>query len=136
MRLLPPVPLLARQNLKVETLGGHTLKAGTLLFIPIYAIHRHEQLWRYPDQFDLSRFQGDSAKRIPRTAYMPFGAGPRVCVGASFATMEMVAGLATLLQSVRFSAVSGARHEPVQRITLRPKGGLPLRVFPNSPVQA
>jgi cytochrome P450 len=133
MRLLPPVPLLARQNLKAETLGGHALRAGTLLFIPVYAIHRHERLWRDPDQFDLSRFQGESAKRIPRTAYMPFGAGPRVCVGASFAMMEMVAGLATLLQSLRFSTVSGARHEPVHRITLRPKGGLPLRMFPASP---
>jgi cytochrome P450 len=132
MRLLPPVPLLARQNLKKETFSGHTLKAGTLLFIPVYAIHRHERLWRDPDQFDPSRFQGDSAKRIARTAYMPFGAGPRVCVGASFAMLEMVAGLATLLQRVRFSPVGGVRHEPVQRITLRPKGGLPLRVFPNA----
>ena len=133
MRLLPPVPLLARRNLKAESFGGHGLKAGTLLFIPVYAIHRHERLWSHPDQFDPSRFQGDSARKIARTAYMPFGAGPRVCVGASFAMMEMVAGLATLLQSLRFATVNGARHEPIQRITLRPKGGLPLRVFPISP---
>jgi cytochrome P450 len=135
MRLLPPVPLLARQNLKPETLGGHALKAGTLLFIPVYAIHRHERLWPNPDRFDPSRFQGDNAKKIPRTAYMPFGAGPRVCVGASFAMMEMVAGLATLLQRLRFSAVGGAPHEPIQRITLRPKGGLPLRVVPSAPAR-
>jgi cytochrome P450 len=133
MRLLPPVPLLSRRTVKAEELGEHALKAGTLLFIPVYAIHRHERLWRDPDHFDLSRFQGERAKQIPRTAFMPFGAAPRVCVGATFAMMEMVAGLATLLQSVRFSPVDGARYEPVQRITLRPKGGLPLHVTPTAP---
>jgi len=133
MRLFPPVPLMARRTVKPETLGGHSLKPGTLLFIPIYAIHRHERLWRDPDTFDLTRFQGDKAGRILRTAYMPFGAGPRVCVGATFAMMEMVAGLATLLQNVRFAPVEGARYEPIQRITLKPKGGLQLRVLPNSP---
>jgi cytochrome P450 len=133
MRVLPPVPLMARRTVKPERLGGHDLKPGTVLFIPIYAIHRNERLWRDPDRFDLERFRGDAAKRIPRTAYMPFGAGPRVCVGASFAMMEMVAGLATMLQRCRFTALDGARHELVHRITLRPKGGLRLHVHPRTP---
>lgn len=132
MRLLPPVPLMGRRAAHADTLGGHALKAGTLLFIPIYAIHRHERLWPDPDRFDLSRFQGDARKAIPRTAYMPFGAGPRVCVGATFAMMEMVAGLATLLQSCRFATVAGAACEPIHRVTLRPKGGLPLHVTPRA----
>ncbi len=132
MRVLPPVPLMARRTVKPERLGGHDLKAGTVLFIPIYAIHRNERLWRDPDKFDLTRFLGDAAKRIPRTAYMPFGAGPRVCVGASFAMMEMVAGLATLLQRCRFAARDGDRHQLVHRVTLRPKGGLTLEVSPRT----
>jgi cytochrome P450 len=130
MRLLPPVPLLSRLATKPERLGGHDLAAGTLLFIPVYAIHRHERLWREPDRFDLTRFLGENARHIPRTAYMPFGAGPRICVGGAFAMMEMVAGLTTLLQRLCFAAVEGARYEPVQRVTLRPKGGLPLKITP------
>jgi cytochrome P450 len=130
MRLFPPAPLLARRTTRPETLAGHTLKPGTVVFIPIYAIHRHQSLWPDPDRFDHTRFLGDNARTIPRTAHMPFGAGPRVCVGATFAMMEMVAALATLLQHVRFSTVEGTRCEPVHRITLRPKGGMMLKVTP------
>lgn len=130
MRLFPPLPLLTRRTTRPETLAGRTLKPGTIVFIPVYAIHRHQRLWPDPDRFDHTRFLGDAAKGIPRTAYMPFGAGPRVCAGGAFAMMEMVAALATLLRDVRFSAVEGARPEPVQRITLRPKGGMPLKLAP------
>jgi cytochrome P450 len=96
--------------------------------IPIYAIHRHRGLWPDPDRFDHTRFLGDGARKIPRTAHMPFGAGPRACVGATFAMMEMVAALATLLQHVRFSTVEATRCEPIHRITLRPKGGMVLKI--------
>ena len=128
MRLFPPVPLLARRTTQPEQLGGLTLKAGTLLFIPVYAIHRHTGLWNEPDRFDLTRFMGEGAKAVGRTAYLPFGAGPRICVGATFAMMEMVAGLATLLQNVSVSLAGGADCQPIQRITLRPKHGMPLRI--------
>ncbi len=128
MRLFPPLPLLTRRTTRPETLAGRTLKPGTIVFIPIYAIHRHRRLWPDPDRFDHTRFLGDNAKQIPRTAYMPFGAGPRVCAGATFAMMEMVAALATLLQHVRFSTIESTRCEPVHRITLRPKGGLVLKL--------
>ncbi len=127
MRLFPPAPLLTRRTTRPETLAGRPLKPGTIVFIPIYAIHRHQRLWPDPDRFDHTRFLGDTAKRIPRTAYMPFGAGPRVCVGATFAMMEMVAALATLLQHVRFATVERTRCEPIHRITLRPKGGMVLK---------
>jgi cytochrome P450 len=127
LRLFPPAPLLTRRTTRPETLAGRPLKPGTIVFIPIYAIHRHQRLWPDPDRFDHTRFLGDTAKRIPRTAYMPFGAGPRVCVGATFAMMEMVAALATLLQHVRFATVERTRCEPIHRITLRPKGGMVLK---------
>jgi cytochrome P450 len=130
MRLFPPAPLLARRTARNENLGGLEFREGTTLFIPVYAIHRHSRLWSSPDQFDLRRFLGENAKRLPRTAYMPFGAGPRVCVGGTFAMMEMIGGLATLIRGLQFSMTSTTRCEPVQRITLRPKDGLQLAVQP------
>ena len=128
MRLFPPVPLFSRCTTKAETLGGHRLKAGTMLFIPVYAIHRHERLWRDPDQFDISRFMEGRDKLIARTAYLPFGAGPRICIGATLAMMEMTIGLATLLQSVRFKSVEGFVPDPISRVTLRPRHGLTVQL--------
>lgn len=124
MRLFPPVPILSRRTLKVETFGGRRFAPGSMIFMPIYALHRHERLWRDPEQFDLTRFLDGREKLIARTAYMPFGAGPRICIGASLAMMEMTMGLATLLQHVRFKQVEGFVPAPVCRITLRPRHGL------------
>jgi cytochrome P450 len=124
LRLFPPAPLLARRTIKSEFLGGHHLRVGTTLSIPTYAIHRHERLWRDPHRFDLSRFLDGQDKLIGRTTYLPFGAGPRTCLGASFAMTELTVALATLLQSVRFRMVEGSVADPGHRMTLRPKGGL------------
>jgi cytochrome P450 len=128
MRLFPPVPLFSRCTTKAETLGGHRLKPGTMLFIPVYAVHRHERLWRNPDQFDISRFMDGRDKLISRTAYLPFGAGPRICIGATLAMMEMTIGLATLLQSVRFKSIDGFVPDPISRVTLRPRHGLAVQL--------
>lgn len=128
MRLFPPAPLIARKTTKHETFGAYSFPPGTTLFLPIYAIHRHQNLWREPDRFDIGRHLGEAAKRIPRTAYMPFGAGPRICIGGAFAMMEITTALATLLTSLRFVPAAATRCEPIQRITLRPKGGLRLTV--------
>lgn len=130
MRLFPPAPFLARQTTQAESFGGQAFPAGATLFIPSYAIHRHALLWTSPESFDLTRFLGDKAKKISRTAYMPFGAGPRICIGGTFAMMEMVAALAVLLARVRFSITDATRCEPMQRITLRPKRSLELAVAP------
>jgi cytochrome P450 len=126
LRLFPPAPLLARRTVKPETLGGHDLPVGMTLFIPIYAIHRHERLWPDPHRFDLCRFQDGRDREIARTAYLPFGAGPKICIGASLAMTEMTVALATLLQAVRFRMVEGYVADPIHRITLRPRGGLPV----------
>lgn len=128
MRLFPPVPFISRTTLHPETFGGRSYAPGSMLFIPIYAIHRHERLWQNPEQFDLTRFMDGRDKQIARTAYMPFGAGPRICIGASLAMMEMTLGLATLLQSVRFKSVDGFVPDPVCRITLRPRDGLSVQL--------
>jgi cytochrome P450 len=128
MRLFPPVPLFSRCTTKPETLGGKRLRPGTMLFIPVYATHRHERLWRDPDQFDLSRFLDGRDKLISRTAYLPFGAGPRICIGATLAMMEMTIGLATLLQSVRFKSIEGFVADPISRVTLRSRHGLSVQL--------
>jgi len=80
--------------------------------------------------FDPTRFEAAREDAIPRYHYMPFGAGPRVCIGMSFALMEATAILATLAQHVRFETAADAEPVPVARVTLIPRDGLPLRVIP------
>ena len=96
--------------------------------IPIYALGRHKLLWKDPDQFDPDRFA--DRKAIKRYAYLPFGDGPRICIGASFAVHEAVIILATLLSRFRFTPVRGRDPKPVMVITLRPEGGVWLMAEP------
>lgn len=128
MRLLPPVPLLSRRPLRLCQIGGNSIEPKMLVLIPIYAIHRHRTLWSSPDDFDPERFAGGSQTQRPRCAFMPFGAGPRICLGASFAMMEMVAGLATMLAPLRFRLHDKTPPEPMHRITLRPRKEVVLRL--------
>jgi cytochrome P450 len=130
MRLYPPAPVLIRMAKDGEELGGRRIAAGTLVVMPIYAIHRHRCLWNDPDRFDPNRFAPEHEKRYSRYQFMPFGAGPRICIGASFAMIEATAMLATLVRSARFEVPDGHEPMPISRVTLRPKGGMPLRVWP------
>jgi cytochrome P450 len=127
MRLYPPVPLMTRQAVADAVLDGHAIKAGASLVMPIYAIHRHARRWENPDVFDPGRFAPPREDQLERYQYMPFGAGPRICIGMAFAMLEATAILATLLQGVRFAPT---RHvpAPVARVTLVPRGGMPLGV--------
>jgi cytochrome P450 len=128
MRLFPPVPLMSRQAVADTRIEGLDIPAGMSILMPIYAIHRHAKRWENPDQFDPGRFARGREEAIPRYQYMPFGAGPRVCIGMSFAMMEGVAILATLLQHARFESDGGAEPVPVARVTLIPGDGLKLKV--------
>jgi len=128
MRLFPPAPGISREPRAAMQLAGMELTPQTRIHIPIYALHRHRRLWPYPDAFDPGRFAPDRVKARPRYAYIPFGGGPRVCMGASFAMLEATVVLATLLRTVRFQPVLGHKPKTVTRITLRPVGGLPLQV--------
>ena len=130
MRLFPPAPLMVRQTRGREVLGGHVFAAGSKLFIPLYALHRHEKLWDKPTEFRMNRFLDGNDTGIGRTTYMPFGAGPRVCLGGAFAMTEMKVALASMLKSVRFGLSNETACNPVHRITLRPKDGLWLTVAP------
>jgi cytochrome P450 len=128
MRLYPPAPVIARVTTQPLQLGGHLLPIGTQIVIPIFAIHRHRKLWDDPDRFDPDRFLPTAEAGRPRTQYMPFGGGPRVCIGAAFAMTEATALLATLVRAAQFRWDGRHLPEPVSRVTLRPKGGMPLRV--------
>lgn len=129
MRIYPPVPMMSRQAVSDTSLGGHAIKVGTSVVIPIYALQRHRARWHDPDLFDPTRFAPEREAKISRYQYMPFGAGPRICIGMAFAMIEATAMLATMLQSARFGTLSGHEPLPVARVTLLPKGGMPLRVW-------
>lgn len=128
MRLYAPAPVLTRLATEDSELGGVTVRKDTLVFVPIWAIHRHQALWDEPDEFRPERFAPEARGAIARTQYLPFGFGPRICIGSSFAVIEGVAMLATLLRKARFSWPDGPHPEPLARVTLWPKGGMGLRV--------
>lgn len=128
MRLYPPVPIMSRQSVADATLDGNAIRPGTSVLIPIYAIHRHARRWENADSFDPHRFAPGREAALARYQYMPFGAGPRVCIGRSFAMIEATAILATLLQGARFAMAGGREPSPVAGVTLIPAGGLRLRV--------
>jgi cytochrome P450 len=130
IRLYPPAPVMTRQVVTPTQLGSQMLPAGTLVFIPIYALHRHARLWEEPDRFDPERFMPERKAKYARTQHMPFGFGARTCIGASFAIMEALAILATLVRRTDFEWDGKHAPEPLSRVTLRPKGGMPLRVWP------
>jgi cytochrome P450 len=136
MRLFPPAPAISRFAKAAVTLGGKSSAEGfaigarSRVHIPIYALHRNTRLWQNPNAFDPDRFAPELAKTYSRYAFMPFGGGPRICIGASFAMIEATAILATLIRDLRFHPLAGHKPQPIARVTLRPKGGMPLLVAP------
>ncbi len=128
MRLYPPAGFLTRQAREADEIAGRPVRPRTTVILPIYALHRHTALWEAPDRFDPERFRPEAATSRHRYAYLPFSAGPRICLGMAFALMEAQIILATLVARFRFRPVAETRPEPRMVITLRPDGGLPLAV--------
>jgi cytochrome P450 len=128
MRLYPPVALIDRVATQDTNIGDVEVKKGDFAFNLIYIMHRHKTLWESPERFDPERFSPENAKKLHRFQYMPFGAGPRICIGMKFAYMEAVAMLATLVRDLRWLPNAAHTVEPNIRITLRPEGGMPLFV--------
>jgi cytochrome P450 len=126
LRLYPPAAFLSRTAQGADALCGREVQRGDTVILPIYALHRHHALWTDPDSFDPARFA--NPKAIPRFHYLPFGDGPRICIGANFALQEALIILATLLARFRFSAIKGRAPKPVMILTLRPEGGVWLMV--------
>ncbi|WP_199200557.1 cytochrome P450 [Alkalicaulis satelles] len=125
MRLYPPAPILARRAVADTDICGHPVRKGDVALLAFYCLHRHRTLWAHPDRFDPDRF---SPERRPRHPYqfMPFGGGPRACIGTRFAMQEAVIVLSLIASRTRITPAHG-EVEPVMQVTLRPKGGMPLR---------
>jgi cytochrome P450 len=128
MRLFPPAAMIGRQPREDTTLGPHRVLRREPIYVAIWCLHRHEKLWEEPNAFDPDRFTPEKVKARHRCAYLPFGAGPRICIGMGFATLEMTAILATLIRDFRFRTAPGHRVELDMSFTTRPKGGLPLLI--------
>jgi len=124
MRLYPPAWIIARSATGADEIGRFAIPAGSLVFISPYVVHRHPGLWSDPEGFDPQRF----ATEPPRGAYLPFGAGPRMCIGNVFASMEAELVTATLAQHLAFELLPGEPVELEASITLRPKKGVAVTV--------
>ena len=126
LRLYPPVASINRQAIAADRLGEHSIKRGTYVIIAPWVVHRHCLLWDAPDLFDPSRFLPGAREAIDRFAYLPFGAGPRTCIGASFALQTLIIMLSTIVRSFRLEIDPEHKVWPVQHVTVHPKGGLPM----------
>jgi cytochrome P450 len=128
MRLYPPAYMIGRKATRELTIGGARVPRGQVVIVNVIGIHRKPEAFPDPDRFDPDRFTPEREKALPPHAYLPFGAGPRVCIGNHFALMEGHLVLATLAQKLRFDLVSNAPAETDPLVTLRPRGGLPVHV--------
>lgn len=127
LRLYPPVPVLARQAQRATEVAGLAVRAGALVVVSPWLVHRHVHLWEEPDAFRPQRFLPGAPPPV-RHSYFPFSLGPRVCTGQLFGLYEAVIALSTLAGRVRLRPVPGKRAFPVARLTLRPGETLPLRL--------
>ncbi|MEO0543055.1 MAG: cytochrome P450 [Pseudomonadota bacterium] len=133
MRLYPPAATINRKAIESETFtftNGETLeidKDNTVLVMP-WVLHRHRDFWVNPNAFMPSRFWPENRDSIDRFQYLPFGVGPRICIGATFALQEAVIALALLLKEFRFEPTPGLNPWPVQKLTVQAQNGLPMKV--------
>jgi cytochrome P450 len=128
MRLYPPAWGFSRQALGDDELGGYHLPRGWMAFVVPYVLHRLPSLWDVPDVFEPERFSAERSAARPKFAYVPFGAGPRQCIGNQFALMEAHLIVATLAQRFRLRLMPGHLVEAWPLITLRPRHGMPMVV--------
>jgi cytochrome P450 len=129
MRLMPPVWSFARVATETVKIGAYTIPQGTI--VSVITLHAHQDTRYYPDpkRFDPERFTPENEAKLPRGAYIPFGGGPRICIGFSFAMMEARLLLATIASQYKLRLEPGQRVTPQAQITLNPKGGLPMTVL-------
>lgn len=127
MRLYPPVPILSREAMAEDEIRGKKVPAGSIMLIVPWLIQRHKKHWDKPDHFIPERFMPGAPKPTKFT-YIPFSAGPRVCLGKNFGIVESVLSIAMLAQRFRLSMPAGTKVEHECRLTLRPKGRLPMKL--------
>jgi cytochrome P450 len=128
MRLYPPAWITARTAAEPDELLGYHVPKGTIVAVSPYVLHRNPRYWPDPERFDPDRFAPDRVQQRPRHAYIPFGAGQRMCIGNNFALMEGVLILAMLYQRFTMKVVEGHPVVPLPRVTLRPQHGIQVRL--------
>jgi cytochrome P450 len=130
MRLYPPVWILPRRALADDEVGGYHVPAGAEVLICPYTLHRHPRYWADPLRFDPARFDPDVQTDRPRYAHLPFGAGPRFCVGNHLGMIEATFIISTLMRDLRLVHEPGSEVVPEPMMSLRLGGGLPMSVRP------
>lgn len=125
LRIRPPVGVMMRKIRRDTEIHGYTLKAGSLAIFSIYNVHHHPNLWSEPEQFNPDRFLTAENRRH---SFMPFGAGERICIGNHFALLESQLLLTLIIQEYDFELINKAEPEIEMVISVRPKGGLPVRI--------
>jgi cytochrome P450 len=128
IRLYPPISAMSRISLGPDELAGQAIGPGTLVVIAPYVLHRHRRLWQQPDVFDPNRFLGEARSNISRFAYLPFGIGPRTCIGQAFALQEATLVVASVIRDFSLEVAAGHQVWPVLQVTLRPRNGMPMIV--------
>jgi len=129
MRLYPPAHAVGREAIDDDEINGEKVKKDTIVLVSIYALHRSDKYYESPEKFDPDRFTPERIKARPKNAYLPFGAGPRMCIGNHFAMMEMQLILASLVQKFDFRLVPNQNLEMSALITLKPKENIRLKLI-------
>ncbi len=128
MRIYPPAYGIGREAVSDCELGGYHVPAGTTIFMSAWVLHRDPRWFDEAAAFRPERWQNGLADRLPRHAYLPFGGGPRICIGNSFAMMEAILLLATMIRRFEFKPADHQPVVPFPTITLRPRGGVTLQI--------
>src|SRR5215472_12906407 len=128
MRLYPPAYGIGREATRATAVAGIPVPARGIVIIPTCVVHRDARWFDAPDDFRPERWAADAARRLPRFAYLPFGGGPRQCIGNTFATMEATLILAAIASRVRLSLLPDQRVTAAPGMTLRPEPGIRMRV--------
>jgi cytochrome P450 len=130
LRLFPPVHIFSRQALADDVVCGHLVPKGSFVNVASWVLHRHKLFWKDPQEFRPERFLPENADQIERFAYIPFGTGPRVCLGKHLGILEATMLFAMVAKSFRLRLKPGTAVEPLGRMTLRPRWGMPMVVEP------
>jgi cytochrome P450 len=128
MRLYPPAYAFGREAVADCEIGGYHIPRGTTLFLSPWVAHRDERYFERPEEFEPERWEGDFIRRLPKLSYLPFGGGPRVCIGNSFALMEATLLLATIARKFKLRLASSQAIKPFPSITLRPLAEMRMTV--------
>ncbi len=132
LRLYPPVPVFSRQVLGRDEIDGIAIEPGSNMIVSPWLIHRHRLIWDRPNQFIPDRFLPGQSRNRSKYAHIPFGAGPRTCIGAAFGEYETMIILVSIIQRFKLTLPEGVKVTPQARLSLRPSPGLPMKLEPRS----